>query len=228
MSSPSSTVTSVGVVEALPARRSQTTGASCEPPTLARRFPVVPGARLYPLVPPLPVLSSLLGPPPFRGIASIRTSGRMEDGREPARRSPRPRRACRGRPARARRAARRAQRSSARGPARGARPCSVARTSTDLPSRCGSRVTSPSRSSACTRRDIVGAETCSARARRPTVVGPPKTSTESADRRAAVSPLSSSTRRTRRSTWIAAACSPSATSRGSGHPCLTHLLSHAT
>jgi len=30
-----------------------------EPPTLAKRFPVVPGARLYPLVPPLPVLSSL-------------------------------------------------------------------------------------------------------------------------------------------------------------------------
>ena len=36
-----------------------TRSASREPPTLARRFPVVPGARLYPLVPPLPVLSSL-------------------------------------------------------------------------------------------------------------------------------------------------------------------------
>ena len=58
MSSPSSSVTSVGVVEALPAGASAC-GASCEPPTLARRFPVVPGARLYPLVPPLPVLSSL-------------------------------------------------------------------------------------------------------------------------------------------------------------------------
>ena len=36
-----------------------THSANREPPTLARRFPVVPGARLYPLVPPLPVLSSL-------------------------------------------------------------------------------------------------------------------------------------------------------------------------
>ena len=46
-----------------------TDGANREPPTLARRFPVVPGARLYPLVPPLPVLleSVTSGPPPFRG-----------------------------------------------------------------------------------------------------------------------------------------------------------------
>ena len=53
--------TSVGLVEALPALLSneRTCGAKREPPTLARRFPVVPGARLYPLVPPLPVLSSL-------------------------------------------------------------------------------------------------------------------------------------------------------------------------
>ncbi len=38
---------------------------------------MVPGARLYPLVPPLPVLleSSTTGPPPFRGIGSIRTRG---------------------------------------------------------------------------------------------------------------------------------------------------------
>ena len=72
------TVTSVEVVEALPGTVPLTRspcGASREPPTLARRFPVVPGARLYPLVPPLPVLSSLkAGPPPFRGIRSIRTS----------------------------------------------------------------------------------------------------------------------------------------------------------
>ena len=55
-------VTSVGLVEALPARRPgvrTSHGANREPPTLARRFPVVPGARLYPLVPPLPVQSSL-------------------------------------------------------------------------------------------------------------------------------------------------------------------------
>ena len=39
--------------------RETTHSANREPPTLARRFPVVPGARLYPLVPPLPVLSSL-------------------------------------------------------------------------------------------------------------------------------------------------------------------------
>ena len=57
MQPPSRSVTSVGVVEALPA--GPRPAALSEPPTLARRFPVVPGARLYPLVPPLPELSSL-------------------------------------------------------------------------------------------------------------------------------------------------------------------------
>ena len=37
---------------------------------------MVPGARLYPLVPPLPVLESVTaGPPPFRGRRTIATAG---------------------------------------------------------------------------------------------------------------------------------------------------------
>ena len=44
------------LVEALPTTCGR--GAISEPPTLARRFPVVPGTHLYPLVPPLPILES--------------------------------------------------------------------------------------------------------------------------------------------------------------------------
>jgi hypothetical protein len=67
---------------------------NAEPPTLARRFPVVPGARLYPLVPPLPVLESVTaGPPPFRGrrtIATARDGRPTPPCRRPARSTARP------------------------------------------------------------------------------------------------------------------------------------------
>lgn len=59
------------------ASRGQTTAVrSRKSPTLARRFPVVPGTRPYPLVPPLPVLESLTGPPPFRDTNIIGTRSR--------------------------------------------------------------------------------------------------------------------------------------------------------
>jgi len=52
-------------------------GAIREPPTLARRFPVVPGTRPYPSVPPLPVLQETsTGPPPFRDTNIIGTRSR--------------------------------------------------------------------------------------------------------------------------------------------------------
>ncbi len=53
-------------------------GAIREPPTLARRFPVVPGTRPYPSVPPLPVLQETsTGPPPFRDTNIIGTQSRQ-------------------------------------------------------------------------------------------------------------------------------------------------------
>src|SRR3954451_20172890 len=46
--------------------------ASRRPPRWLGGFPVVPGTRLYPLVPPLPVLDEITnGPPPFRGNPRI-------------------------------------------------------------------------------------------------------------------------------------------------------------
>ena len=55
-----------------------THGANREPPTLARRFPVVPGTRLYPPVPPLPVLSSLKPDHLLSAVAQHTHSKRME------------------------------------------------------------------------------------------------------------------------------------------------------
>jgi len=55
----------------------------------------------------------------------------------------------------------------------------------------------------------------------PRVIGrPPKTSTESAEARAAVSPIASSSRRRRRRRWTAAECSRSATLRLTRDSCI--------
>src|ERR1700676_4366552 len=63
---------------------------------------------------------------------------------------------------------------------------------------------------------IVGGFTCSAAASSPRVFGPPKTSTDSAERRAGPSPVRTSCLRTRRSRWRAAECSRSAITSTSG------------
>ena len=80
---------------------------------------------------------------------------------------------------RARRGAPRARTTRRRRPASSSsRPAAVAVTSVARASSgCGSRVTSPARSSAVTIRVIVGERTCSASASRPTVSGPPNTTT---------------------------------------------------
>ena len=69
----------------------------------------------------------------------------------------------------------------------------------------------PFRSISLTSRLIVGARTCSAAASSPSVFGPDM-STESADSCAGETPVSGSVRRARRSRWIAAECSRSASS----------------
>ena len=83
-------------------------------------------------------------------------------------------------------------------------PSAEARMITDRPSALFfSLATRPSASIAVTRRVIDGGETPSASASLPSVRGPPKTSTDSADRRAPLSPRRVSSRWSRRSRWIA-------------------------
>src|SRR5688572_22707031 len=59
---------------------------------------------------------------------------------------------------------------------------------------------------------MVGAATCSTSASSPGDFGPPNTSTDSTDARAGVSAMSGSSRRTRRSRWMAAPCTRAAIS----------------
>jgi hypothetical protein len=93
------------------------------------------------------------------------------------------------------------------------RPSAVARRRTTRPScSSGSRVTRPCTSSARTRRVIVGGRTCSAVASSPRVSGPAKTTTERAESRGPLNPVRASSRRRRRSRWIVAECSRSASS----------------
>ena len=62
-------VTSVELVEAFPA---ETAARNASPLRWLGDSPEVPVTRLYPLVPPLPVLEDFtLGPPPFRGRRKV-------------------------------------------------------------------------------------------------------------------------------------------------------------
>ncbi len=65
--------------------------------------------------------------------------------------------------------------------------------------RIGSCANEATRCNSRTRWVIVGGRTCSVFARSPSVIGPPKTMTDSAESFGAVSPVESSTRRNRRS-----------------------------
>jgi len=95
-------------------------------------------------------------------------------------------------------------------------PFAVASMCVSLPSRESPfRFTRYSFSRPVTIRVIVGGLTCSARARAPSVRGPPKTTTERAESRGAESPLASSSFRSCRSKWIAAEWSWSASNSAS-------------
>ena len=97
------------------------------------------------------------------------------------------------------------------------RPLAVARIRTIRRSTGSWRVTTnPDRTSPATKRDIVGGRTCSARARSPSVTGPPNTTTESAEAWGPVKPVAASSTRSRRNKWIAAEWSLVAISAGLG------------
>ena len=86
------------------------------------------------------------------------------------------------------------------------------------------RSTSPADSNFSTKRVIVGGRTCSAAARAPSVIGPPKTITDNADSCGAGSPAASSSRRRRRNRWMAAEWRRSARSLSAVAPGLTRRL----
>jgi hypothetical protein len=93
-------------------------------------------------------------------------------------------------------------------------PLAVVRIWTRRASRASCSIcTKPLRFKPATTRLMVGGFTCSAAASRPSVVGPPNTSTDKAESRAGPSPVAVSCLRTRRSKWIATEWRRSATSR---------------